>query len=123
MVYTNSIFSSIQTDLITFIAGKMITGVLGTDATTEQSSDTTLGAQVFSSPIDEIDDQSQLDSVIGTLAVGTGEANSNALTEFGILDMLNGMILRETFTTINKTVDISLSFDGTVGFTLDEVFA
>jgi len=120
MVYTNSLFNALRVQIKAFILTQMIDGAVGTDPTLEQATDTDLGTQVFIDTLDEVDSTSQVETVIGSLAVGTSEANGNALTEFGIKNGTGGLILRETFTVINKTVDIALFFDGSITFLVTE---
>lgn len=121
MVLTNTLFTEIQTAVITELTNEFTHLAVGTDNTTPTASDTTLGAEVFRDATFSTD-TSTPGTFIATLEVLTTEANSNALVEVGVFDAASSgnLWMHETFNTINKTSDIQLFFDAQVDVTVTE---
>ena len=82
---------------------------IGTDSTVEDSFDTALGNEVFRDDVDEVNTTSN--SILFRCYVGKTEVNGNALSEVGLFDSSDNMLLRKVYGTINKTQDMDIWFE------------
>lgn len=95
--------------ILNWVKSNFTTFALGTDSTGEDSSQIALGNEVFRDSVDEITTTSN--SVLFRCYVGKTEANGNTLTEIGLFDANNNMLLRKVYGAISKTQDMDIWFE------------
>lgn len=121
MVLTIDLLTQIRSDVKDDLDAIFTHGAVGTDDTTEASSDTSLGSEVFRDSIDDFD-TSASDKIVASLRILTTEANGNDLKEGGWFNASSGgtMWTRNTLNTITKTTDIQVYFDVEIEITVEE---
>ena len=82
---------------------------IGTGITPEDSSQTKLENEVFRDNVDEIVESAN--SVLFRCYLTKTEANGYVISEFGLFDVNNNMLLRKVFGGISKTSDIDIWFE------------
>ena len=109
MVLTNWSKDKVLGMLMDWLEGNFKKFALGTDGSPEDSSQTSLGEEIFRDDIDEI--VRTVNSVLFRCYVGKSEANGFVLREIGIFDNNNNMLLRKVYGAISKTQDMDIWFE------------
>lgn len=109
MVLTTWSKDQVLAMLLDWLQTNFTTFALGTDSTVEDSAQIALGNEVFRDVVDQISPTTN--SVLFRCYVGKTEANGNILTEIGLFDSLNNMLLRKVYGSISKTQDMDIWFE------------
>lgn len=122
IVLTALIKTDIRDDAASRLGVIFTHGAIGTDNTVPTAADTTLGAEVFRDTIDEFSNPGT-GVVTASLRVLAGEANGNAIAEYGWLDAgaAGNLWTRNTITPITKTSDIQLFLDSQITISIEEI--
>ena len=109
MVLTNWSKDQVLAMLLDWLQTNFTTFAVGTDSTTEDSTQIALGNEVFRDAVDEI--TTTTNSILFRCYLGKTEANGYVLTEIGLFDETDNMLLRKVYGSISKTADMDIWFE------------
>lgn len=121
MVLTQDLFDEVIDDIKNGMEEQFLYVNVGTDDTTATSADTSLGTEVFRTPIQSFDKSAPTEVVISG-EIGAGDANGNTIVEVGnnTASSSGTQLTRNVVNPITKTSDVVLYLDTSISIEVTE---